>query len=96
VLASQAPFDAIIASDLVYIEEAVAPLVESLVRLSGPDTVLLYAWEDRKPRLEALFFSLLDAHFTRREVPFLALHPEYRAYDIHIAVIRKKQQTSTA
>jgi predicted nicotinamide N-methyase len=54
------PFDVIVAADVVWVEELIAPLVQALDLLAGPGTVLYLAHQSRAARSDELLFSLLS------------------------------------
>ncbi|KAJ0407264.1 hypothetical protein P43SY_008039 [Pythium insidiosum] len=81
--------DYILASDVVWVEELISPLVNTLHRLaqasSGVQTCILLSHQQRSRASDAILFRLLDAHgFLRRKVPTEDLHPDFRSDRISI------------
>eukprot|EP00820_Chromera_velia_P018083 Cvel_27229.t1-p1 / transcript=Cvel_27229.t1 / gene=Cvel_27229 / organism=Chromera_velia_CCMP2878 / gene_product=hypothetical protein / transcript_product=hypothetical protein / location=Cvel_scaffold3368:15271-17085(+) / protein_length=241 / sequence_SO=supercontig / SO=protein_coding / is_pseudo=false len=65
--ASASPFDVVLAADVVYSEPLFVPLVECLLRVCGPQTVVLLAYQQRGQE-EKKFFDLLDQYFERNSL----------------------------
>lgn len=94
------PFDLIVASDVIWLDHLVEPLVDTLFRLitigerkeaAGDDKrahsrrEVLLAHETRSLVVEQKFFRLMEQKgFVVHKVPFEEMHPEYRAKDISI------------
>jgi predicted nicotinamide N-methyase len=62
-----APFDVIVMSDVVYDPVLYQPLVDSMVALSHPQTLVLMSHRQRNPD-NAIFFGLVRKHFNVVEV----------------------------
>lgn len=58
-----APFDVVVAADVVYIEEYFEPLVWSLAEASTPETKILFAYKSRWQAIEVQFFEILGKRF---------------------------------
>ena len=58
------PFDVIVAADVVWVEELIAPLVHVLDELASPSTLLYLAHQSRSQRSDELLFSLLSQHWS--------------------------------
>ena len=84
-------FDVILCSDLVYgHHETSQKLVETIVHLSHPDTLIVSAHEARFAGDQGeSFFSLLSEHrFQVESVPPDRLDVVYRASNMHVHLIR--------
>jgi len=77
------PFDLILASDVVYQEQSIEPLIYSLRSLCGPHSRVFFANEHRAklPFPVSLFAT---AGFSVELVPIRQHHPEWRSPDIQI------------
>jgi predicted nicotinamide N-methyase len=81
------PFDIILASDVIYQQEYIDPLISTLKTLSGPCTQIFLSNEHR-PKLPFPLKEILAAKFQVEEIPYDRLHPEWRSPDIHIYKIQ--------
>ena len=61
-------WDVIIGADVVWLEELVPHLINVLVHLIGPNTVLLLSHQKRSERTDLLLFSGLDKYFVMEKV----------------------------
>jgi len=61
--------DYIIASDVIWIEELIEPLVRSMEVLATENTVILLAYQSRSFRADAAFFGYLTESFVWSEAP---------------------------
>lgn len=86
--------DIILLSDCVYYESSVKLLVDTLDALSGSETLVLCAFEERKTdnklKLEKLFLSLIRQIFYVSFVPMDEMDETFRSPDIHILRLKKK------
>lgn len=57
--------DLVLAADVVWVEALIQPLVDALVCLCGPETVVLLSHQSRSTRSDDAFFSRMDAIFDR-------------------------------
>ncbi|KAM7403013.1 hypothetical protein PAMA_003776 [Pampus argenteus] len=84
----------VLMADCIYYEQSIAPLVETLKLLSGPETCIICCYEQRtegvNPQVEKQFFELLEQNFTCKEIPSSEQDPEFSSPDIHILHIRRK------
>eukprot|EP00756_Hemistasia_phaeocysticola_P067150 Hpha_TRINITY_DN9757_c0_g1::TRINITY_DN9757_c0_g1_i1::g.10305::m.10305 len=74
----------IICADVLFVDEAIPPLVAVIVALSAPGTVVLSCCEHRWDGAVAFYKQLQDAGFTVREVPATEQHALYHHQDIHL------------
>ncbi|KAM6961049.1 protein N-lysine methyltransferase METTL21D [Aplochiton taeniatus] len=85
--------DYILMADCIYYEQSIAPLVETLKLLSGPETCVLCCYEQRtegvNPKVEREFFELLQRDFLCKEIPLDQQDSEFNSPDIHILHIRR-------
>lgn len=86
------PFDIVIATDVVYIEESVAPLVSAMEALLADDGVVLLGYQLRSPEAHKLFWELCEQVFVIDKVPHEHLHPEYAYEETDVYLLRKKKQ----
>eukprot|EP00884_Botryococcus_braunii_P021511 jgi/Botrbrau1/8043/Bobra.13_2s0014.2 len=81
------PFDVIVACDVMYVEAAVGSLVDSLVALSSPTTLILVA-HGRNRQAEPAFLTACLGKLALEDVPYDDLHPVYRCSDVRVCRLR--------
>jgi hypothetical protein len=84
------PFDYVIAGDVVYLENIVQPLLETMSALAGPETVIILGYQIRQAEAHELFWRLCPEYFTVVKVPREELHPEYCWPENEVYVLKKK------
>lgn len=82
-----APFDVIVACDVMYIAELVPPLVASLAALSGPDTEV-YISHGRNRQAEPEFLEAARRHFNIEVVSSEELDEVYQCTDVDVIRLR--------
>ncbi|KAL6975890.1 hypothetical protein U1Q18_024685 [Sarracenia purpurea var. burkii] len=85
-----APFDLVIATDVVYIEESVGPLIAAMDALVGDGGAVLLGYQLRSPEAHRLFWELCGRVFDIEKVPHEHLHPEYAYEETDVYILRKK------
>ncbi|KAI5661735.1 hypothetical protein M9H77_21058 [Catharanthus roseus] len=88
------PFDFVIAADVVYIEETVRPLVETMEKMVADDGVVLLGYQLRSPEAHSLFWELCGEVFDVQKIPHDDLHPDYAYEETDVYVFRKKKMKS--
>ena len=88
--ALKSPFDYIIATDVVYIENIVEPLLSTLNALSGPSTIIFLGYQVRSPEAHELFWRLCPELFYVKKVPHENLHPDYAFEEADVFILKKK------
>ncbi|KAL0306854.1 UNVERIFIED_CONTAM: hypothetical protein Sradi_6102700 [Sesamum radiatum] len=86
------PFDFVIATDVVYLEETVAPLIKVMERLMADDGVVLLGYQLRSPEAHELFWDMCPEVFEVQRIPHEHLHPEYAYEETDVYVFRKKKK----
>lgn len=77
-------FDLVVATDVMYVHEAVPALLAALRALSeAPGAEVLLAHGRNRPA-EAAFLEAAAAHFSVEEVPEAELHDIYRCIDVTV------------
>lgn len=66
-----------------YVEESVTSLVDSLVSLSGPETLILVA-HGRNRQAEPAFLRACAGRLTMTDMPVEELHPVYHCSDVRV------------
>ncbi|KAA8524313.1 hypothetical protein F0562_010736 [Nyssa sinensis] len=84
------PFDLVIATDVVYIEESVGPLLSAMAALVADTGVVLLGYQLRSPEAHRLFWELCGDVFNVEKVPHEHLHPEYAYEETDVYIMRKK------
>ena len=87
------PVDVILGADVVWVEELIPPLVQTLAYLTrgnGDGTIVLLAHQTRSHSGDALLYSLLaDAGFVVRTIDYRELALGYNSRDIDILELRR-------
>ncbi|KAK6157182.1 hypothetical protein DH2020_011430 [Rehmannia glutinosa] len=86
------PFDFVIATDVVYLEETVAPLIKAMEVLMADDGVVLLGYQLRSPEAHKLFWEMCVDVFEVEKIPHEHLHPEYAYEEADVYVFRKKKK----
>ncbi|GER53290.1 S-adenosyl-L-methionine-dependentmethyltransferases superfamily protein [Striga asiatica] len=86
------PFDFVIAADVVYLEETVAPLIRAMEALVADDGVVLLGYQLRSPEAHELFWEMSVGVFDVEKIPHEHLHPEYAYEETDVYVFRKKKR----
>lgn len=84
------PFDFIVATDVVYLENIVEPLISTMNVLAGANTVILLGYQIRSPEAHRFFWQICPNYFTVEKVPHEDLHPEYAYEETDVYILRKK------
>ena len=90
------PFDFVIATDVVYIEETVGPLISTMEALIGNDGVVLLGYQLRSPEADKLFWEMCDKAFQIEKIPHEDLHPEFAYEEADVYVLRKKKEETAS
>ncbi|KAH7442622.1 hypothetical protein KP509_03G096900 [Ceratopteris richardii] len=88
------PFDFIIATDVVYLENIVEPLLATFCALAGPSSIILLGYQIRSPEADELFWRLCPSLFHIEKVPREELHPDYAYAEADVFILRKKSSAS--
>ncbi|GAV75951.1 Methyltransf_16 domain-containing protein [Cephalotus follicularis] len=86
------PFDIVIATDVVYIEESVCQLVGAMEKLVSDDGVVLLGYQVRSPEADKLFWELCGEVFGIEKVPHGHLHLDYAYEETDVYILRKKKK----
>ncbi|CAA7410171.1 unnamed protein product [Spirodela intermedia] len=84
------PFDFVVAADVVYIEDSVAPLVAAMEALVSPRGAVLLGYQVRSPEAHRLFWEICGRSFSVQKVAHEDLHPDYAYEEADVYVLRKK------
>ncbi|CAL5391530.1 unnamed protein product [Camellia sinensis] len=84
------PFDLVIATDVVYIEDTAAPLVFAMEASIGDTGTVLLGYQLRSPEAHHLFWEICGRVFDIQKVPHEHLHPEYAYEEADVYILRKK------
>ncbi|MCO5576865.1 hypothetical protein L7F22_030686 [Adiantum nelumboides] len=90
IAAFKPPFDFIIATDVVYLENTVEPLISTFCALAGPSSVILLGYQVRSLEADELFWRLCPELFHVDKVPREDLHPDYAFTEADVFILRKK------
>nr|XP_043627710.1 protein N-lysine methyltransferase METTL21A [Erigeron canadensis] len=82
--------DLVIGSDVIYSEEAVTDLLDTLVELSGPKTTIILAGELRNDAILEYFLETAMEGFIIGRINQTGWHPEYRSPRVAMYVLVKK------
>ncbi|CAO2814523.1 unnamed protein product [Amaranthus hypochondriacus] len=86
------PFDVVIAADVVYLEETVKPLVDTMLEMVADDGVVLLGYQLRSPEADKLFWEVCREVFEIQMVPHEDLHPDYNYEETNVYIFRKKKK----
>nr|GEU50344.1 protein-lysine methyltransferase METTL21D [Tanacetum cinerariifolium] len=89
--AVNAPFDIVVAADVVYIVEHVQGLVEAMWSLVSDEGVVLLGYQVRCVDADVRFWDECGKVFSVEKVPREDLHPEYAFEESDVFVLRKKK-----
>lgn len=89
-----APYDFVLAADVIFKEELVPALVKSMEQLAGPHSVVFMCAENHSQKALDLFFSLSAASFDVQRVPLEEMHETFQDDRIVIARMRLKPTTA--
>lgn len=93
----EAEFDVILATDIMYYDEAVKPLLDTLHALSGRDTKILFAYGRNRQAEETFMRALECSNFSMKRVPEDDLDIVYQCVDVDVFEIHLKEcQVSTS
>lgn len=85
------PFDFVVATDVVYMEDSALWLVDALDALVGDSGVVLLGYQLRSPEAHALFWEKVAKVFKVIEkVKKEDLHPEYAYEEADVYIMRKR------
>lgn len=84
------PFDFILATDVVYLENIVQPFLSTLCALAQPSSVIFLGYQMRSPEAHELFWRLCPELFHVRKVPHGDLHPDYAFEEADVFILTKK------
>ncbi|XP_065838202.1 protein N-lysine methyltransferase METTL21D-like [Oscarella lobularis] len=87
--------DVVLMSDLIYYEESLGPLIETLEAVTSPRTLVLMSYEEResemKRKLVAEFFDLFSRTFQWEKVDEANQDSRYQSDDIIVITARKRK-----
>ena len=87
---AQVGFSLVLCADLAYNESVVEELLDALVRVVGPGTLVLFSMELRTPPvLQDLLQRLLAASFVIMRVPRSHYHPDFAAPSVVVYALRR-------
>ncbi|KAG8364737.1 hypothetical protein BUALT_Bualt18G0029800 [Buddleja alternifolia] len=84
------PFDYVIATDVVYLEETVGPLISAMEKLVSDKGVVLLGYQLRSPEADKLFWEMCCGVFEVHKIPHQHLHPDYAYEEADVYVLRKQ------
>ena len=75
-------------TELLFFQESIEDLVETLFMLSSDSTQILLTYEERDSEIKLevmkMFFEKMKTHFTWRKIPHSEHHPDFESPDIQI------------
>ncbi|KAL3680065.1 hypothetical protein R1sor_023021 [Riccia sorocarpa] len=86
------PFDYIIGTDVVYKEQYIEPLINTILALAGPKTTVLLGYEFRSSGVRELLSELCQKHFSVKRVLHSKMDPKYQHPDIDLYIMRVLQK----
>ncbi|XP_057865530.1 uncharacterized protein LOC131073157 isoform X2 [Cryptomeria japonica] len=92
IAAADPPFDYIIATDVVYAERLLEPLLKTILSLSGPRTTILLGYELRSTIVHEKMNELWKANFDVKRVPKMKMDPKYQHSNIELFTMQIKNE----
>ncbi|GFQ02143.1 protein-lysine methyltransferase mettl21d [Phtheirospermum japonicum] len=92
VMSLKPPFDLVIATDVVYMEDTLAPLIKLMQMLVADDGVVLMGYQLRSSEAHKLFWEMCVDVFDAEKIPHEHLHPEYAYEESDVYIFRKKKK----
>ncbi|KAJ3689086.1 hypothetical protein LUZ61_018250 [Rhynchospora tenuis] len=86
------PFDYIIGTDVVYAEHLLEPLIETILALSGPRTIILIGHEIRSTTVHEQMIEMLKNNFIVRSIPKSKMDIKYQHPSIQLYMMELKAQ----
>jgi len=86
------PYDIIIASDVIYEDNCIEVLIQTISDLSDSDSTIIIAHERRGMAAEAKFYALVSEDFDVHEEDGSQLDPSFHATQINLCFLRKKKK----
>ncbi|KAG6543530.1 hypothetical protein Mapa_015024 [Marchantia paleacea] len=88
ITATGPPFDYIIGTDVVYKEQYLEPLINTILALAGPKTTVMLGYEFRSSGVRELLGQLCRKHFSVKRVLHSKMDPKYQHPDIDLFIMR--------
>lgn len=85
------PFDYVIATDVVYLEEIVTPLIQTLLAVSSPASTICLGYRLRQKEAHDLFWAELPVHFEVTQVPRDELSEKFKFDEVDLYMLKVKQ-----
>eukprot|EP01097_Dermamoeba_algensis_P008919 TRINITY_DN6137_c0_g1_i1.p1 TRINITY_DN6137_c0_g1~~TRINITY_DN6137_c0_g1_i1.p1 ORF type:complete len:245 (+),score=60.79 TRINITY_DN6137_c0_g1_i1:36-737(+) len=82
------PFEVVIASEVIYLEECFQPLLITLRQLANKETLILIAHQHRR-KAEKVFFNNLKKFFSVETIPRTLFPPQYQNKKISVFKFKK-------
>ncbi|KAJ9050431.1 Septin-6 [Entomophthora muscae] len=90
---AHSPFDFIVASDVIWVDWLVEPLIKTLAGFMNQTTIAYLAYQQRGARCHPLFLKSMQKNGLKYNIiPFQDLHPQYQLGDT-IAVYRLEKDS---
>ncbi|CAD5168319.1 uncharacterized protein LOC135623398 isoform X1 [Musa acuminata AAA Group] len=87
------PFDYIIGTDIVYAEHLLEPLLQTILALSGPRTVILLGYEIRSTVVHERMMDVWKQNFVVKTIPKAKMDSKYRHPSIQLFMMEVKDQS---
>ncbi|KAA8544129.1 hypothetical protein F0562_022141 [Nyssa sinensis] len=90
------PFDYIIGTDVVYAEHLLEPLLQTMLALSGPKTIILLGYEIRSTNVHEQMLLMWKRNFEVKIVPKAKMDSKYQHPSIQLFVMGLKPPEGSA
>ncbi|WOL18248.1 protein N-lysine methyltransferase METTL21A [Canna indica] len=87
------PFDYIIGTDVVYAEHLLEPLLQTILALSGPRTVILLGYEIRSTMVHDRMMDMWKDNFVVKTIPRAKMDIKYQHPSIQLFMMEEKDQS---
>ncbi|KAL6056106.1 Protein N-lysine methyltransferase METTL21A, variant 2 [Balamuthia mandrillaris] len=90
--AAKPNYDVILAAELLYDEETIEPLLQTIAELSDRDTKVYMTHQEHGSKASALFLQKVGDHFeTVRHIPLSEQHPSFKAENVGFTLLTHKR-----
>ncbi|KAG6466574.1 protein N-lysine methyltransferase METTL21A-like isoform X1 [Zingiber officinale] len=91
--AVEPPFDFILGTDVVYTEHLLEPLLQTILALSGPRTVILLGYEVRSTTVHDRMMDMWKENFIVKTIPKAKMDSKYQHPSIQLFMMEVKDQS---
>ncbi|CAH2038602.1 unnamed protein product, partial [Thlaspi arvense] len=94
--AVEPPFDYVIGTDVVYAEQLLEPLLNTILALSGPKTTVMLGYEIRSTIVHDKMLQMWKDNFEVKTIPRSKMDGEYQDPSIHLYIMSQKSSAESS